>query len=138
MRFFLPEATGCAKTKVIAKDAKGNSSLLAEGVFKPPFIDAAYYDFVFPCRTVPASIRLEVTGHGGQGVCFVQGDGKGKTFTPVAIDTVEGNVVSPGHLLTNDLRWAYLGEGYIKDAFVVNDARRIVHAVEIRLGDANP
>jgi hypothetical protein len=70
-------------------------------------------------------------------MCFVQVDGNGKTLVPTAITAVEGSVSSPGHLLTDDLRWCYLGDGFIRDGFVVNDARKLVHAVEVIFCDKN-
>jgi hypothetical protein len=135
VRMFLPETCGAARTRVIMEGRQGNSPILAEGVFKPPMDDAAYYDYVFPCVAPPAAVRLEVTGYGGQGFCFVKTEGKGKIFNPVAVSAVAGRVSSPGHILCDDLRWTYLGDSFIRDGFVVNDARKIVHSVEVRLDD---
>jgi len=133
MRMFMPDPTGAPRMKIILKDAKGGESLLAEGQFKPPLEDITYYDYVFPCKSAPVWVRTEITGYGGQGLCFIKGERGGRVWNPASVNGVAGRVSGPEQLLCDDMRWTYLGDNFIREGFVVNEARNIVHSIEVRM-----
>jgi hypothetical protein len=137
VRFFLPDIYSLPYTDLAVADAAGRWRPVAErAMVKPPLDDVPYHEVVFPFRMpgAPTAVRIAGYGYGGQGVAFVRVVGRrGREWRPTAIRATGGRVADATHLLTDDLRWCFLGEHDTRRGFMWNDYKRIAHSVEVGL-----
>ena len=88
-------------------------TVVDDGIFKHGAQnDGAFYEVWHPIESgrPVADCRLISRGYGGQGVTFVEAINRSGRYLPARILRTAGKVRAPGNLMTDDLRWCWLGE----------------------------
>lgn len=111
---------------------------IAQGVFKPPDLDRAFYEYAYPCRRheVPLALRVESWGYGGQGLVFAEVVCRNRRLVPTAIRRVNGTVLDPQHVLDDDLKWTFLGNKDTYRSFLEPELANSRHGMELTLSPA--
>ncbi|MCM8805022.1 MAG: family 20 glycosylhydrolase [Candidatus Omnitrophica bacterium] len=134
---FLPDIYGAPNLSFSICDKNKNWKKIFENLnLKPVFPEDAYYCFIFPFNyhNYINSVKIEVCGYGGQGITYLKIIDKNRNeYIPDSIKETQGIVENPTELLTENLRWTYLGTREIKIGFKWNEYREVNHSIEVNL-----
>lgn len=134
VRWFLPDAYSAQKVSLSVRYEEDDSwTPVAEGVFKS--LGDTYYYKSWPVsnRRVPAAVRIESWGYGGQGLAFLEVVTPAGRYVPCAITGAQGRTDSPENVLTDDLKPCYLGEPDSALTFQNPQSAFTKHWIEIEL-----
>ena len=88
---------------------------------------------------VPEAIRLELSGLGGRGLCYVEvRQPDGRVLVPAAITAVTGIVEHPEYMLENDVNWAWFGKQSSREAYLNPVLASLKHSVTLTLKERCP
>ncbi|MFA6291072.1 MAG: family 20 glycosylhydrolase [Victivallales bacterium] len=112
--FFLPDINSAQNTLIsIRYSGNNNWEKIREGVLKPLNCQSSpFYRISFPLESKlkPESVKIESWGYGGQGLTYLEIQGRNNSYVPSKIESTEGIVENPENILQNDLQWCFLGE----------------------------
>jgi len=137
LRLFLPDAHGAPHLRVsLIRD--GEAQPVLDGTIKADsYLGECYYTIQVPFTSAqpPEAVRLEVWGHGGQGITYLEAQHRDRTLQPSQIRFVADEVQNAEAILRDDTQWAYFGYQNI-DAAMRDHALATEHAmVEVELAD---
>ncbi|MFA6930252.1 MAG: family 20 glycosylhydrolase [Lentisphaeria bacterium] len=134
LRFCLPCQYGAAKCR-LSLDYGSGYQCVAEGIFKGDSTDnMAIFEQSFLCPFgQPESLRLEVWGYGGLGVCHAQYSAGKQLWMPESITKTQGQLWNPEHVLVNDLSYAFLAYPNTEKTFQKRYLADEITTVEIKL-----
>jgi hypothetical protein len=137
VKFFLPDMYNAQKCAFHVEFEDGSVEKVAEGVFKNYELNDAYFICKFPYYTdkKPLSARIESWLYGGMGIAYLEVVSSENCHVPVCIKDVKGHVQSPQHILTDDLRFCFLGETDMEVLFEIPELTKRRHGLTLVLGE---
>ncbi len=136
LRLFLPDAFGAPRLRA-SVIIDGEAQTLLEGSYKANYqLTDCYYTVQVPFSSArpPEAVRLEVWGHGGQGITYLEAQNRTLALHPQQANVLSGVIEHPEAVLSDDSLDAYLGYRSIA-AMMDNPALLDDHAVlEVTLG----
>ncbi len=136
IRVCAPDGYGVQNIK-ISLHKEGVWTAVANRTFKPGDLNTALAECfvpVDPALKGASAVRLESTGIGGVGVCWLEFCGNG----PVAVLDASGTVEHPWHLLKNNTNFAWFGDQCSRDGYFSSAASGQVHSITLQLGSVEP
>jgi hypothetical protein len=116
---------------------KGQWHEVACGNYKANDTETALFERFIPFDPklgVPEAIRLELSGLGGRGLCYVEvRQPDGRVLVPAAITAVTGIVEHPEYMLENDVNWAWFGKQSSREAYLNPVLVSLKHSVTLTL-----
>lgn len=118
LRLCLPDVHGSPRLRVSVLFGNEPREILMGG-FKPPTqSEGSHYTIQVPFTSakLPDAVRLELWGHGGQGVCYVEAQNRTQRRLPTRIRSALGPVRDPEAVLRDDSLFTWLGHSDILSA----------------------
>ena len=134
VRFCLPNQFGAAKCAISFRE-NDEWRKISSGIFKANEASReTVFERIFPVeRCCPDSIRFDVSGFGGTGICYTEIKMLQEIFIPAKVELTEGLVIFPESVLEDDCRWAYIGEQDSKAPFRDKTKEKVVNSLQIKL-----
>ena len=134
--FFLPECYSAQTTDFLLRyEGEAEWRKVGGGVFKQLPSLAAFYDYKFLTAPdkVPAALRIESHGYGGQGFAFLEIVNRKGRFVPGSIAAVAGKVENPENIFSEDQKWCFVGERDTRFQYVNPALGDVKHVLELNL-----
>lgn len=128
--FCLPEIYGAAQTEIYAKTGD-TYKYLTGGCFKCDESNLYFRTFLLPADSDFDTLKFEVSGFGGQGICYAEIRRKDCTLIPEKVISSSGEISNSQNILFNDASVCYLGHNRILDVYN-NDKYKDVSSVELK------
>jgi hypothetical protein len=136
VHFLLPDQYSLQTVRISVRYSDSPSyEIIAEGVFKEERSSDCYYSRIFLVSKdrIPASLKIETFGFGGQGFTFFEIENPRGRFVPDSIHAVQGLVADPENLLAHDWTWTFAGERNTRKCFLEPELAAAVHGFEVAL-----
>ncbi|HRJ74201.1 MAG TPA: family 20 glycosylhydrolase, partial [Terrimicrobiaceae bacterium] len=140
VHFFLPDQYSSQTVRILIRYQDSlEFEKICEGVFKDMRTFDCFFSkiFLISNNRIPADLKIETFGFGGQGFTFFEIMNQRGRFVPARIHALHGMVSDPENLLAFDWTWSFAGERNARAGFLDPAKAAAVHGFEVALQPAD-
>jgi hypothetical protein len=139
VHFLLPDQYSAQQVRVLVRYADNPAwEEVGKGVFKELRSFDCFYSriFLIDKERIPAGVKIETWGFGGQGFTFFEAQNSTGWYIPSGVTHVVGTVADAENLLSHDWKWAFAGERDTARAYFDDALATGMHGFEVDLRKA--
>ena len=130
--FFLNDTHGAQRTTIYAK-INGEYQQIANGCFKCGTNNLFYRTFLLSEDMKFDTVKIESSGFGGQGLCYMSLDCGNEKYIPLEVISTDGEIINHQYIINNDATVCFMGHNRILDIFDDHEACNKKHTLEIKM-----